>query len=239
MLEELLRQLFTKLEQEPTNDKKSKNGCAVYFKEKVLEERFEKFNIISTRGLKDYYDKHVLGKENSSGEPTTELKDLISEYLGYDSFLDFETKTKDTLPPISKTTTTSIQEKLSLNVQSIKKFGLPAALLGLLIFGSNVTAVFKSEDCIVWREDHYETIDCTDPSENILINTIDIAHFKKIDVDSTTIFFIKNDAIVWYGKATSGEMEYFSSRGKHPITGKELKPITEYIIHKYIDTTKK
>lgn len=234
MLEALLRQLFTKLEQEPTNDKKSKNGCAVYFKEKVLEERFEKFNIISTRGLKDYYDKHVLGKENSSGEPTTELKDLISEYLGYDSFLDFETKTKDTLPPISKTSTTSIQEKLSINVKSIKKLGVPAALLILLVFGSNLAAVFKSEDCIVWREDHYETIDCNNKTETISINTIDIAHFKKIEVDSTTTFFIKNDAVVWYGKSESGEMEYFSSRGKHPITGKELKPITNYIIEKYI-----
>ena len=67
MLEALLKKLFVKLEQEPTNDKKSKNGCAIFFKEKILEERFEQYNLISVRGLKDYYDKYVNGKENSSG----------------------------------------------------------------------------------------------------------------------------------------------------------------------------
>lgn len=238
MLEALLRKLFIKLEQEPTNDKKSKNGCAIYFIEQILEERFKKFNIISTRGLKDYYDKHVLGKENSSGEPNTELKNIISEYLGYDSFLDFETKTKGATNTSTKTTTTSIQKKLSLNVQSIKKFGLPAALFGLLIFGSNVTDVFKSEDCIVWRKDHYEKIDCKNENAILMLEGINIDKFRKIQINESTIFFKKNKPIVWYGKSEKGEMEYFNARGTHPITGKELKLITEYIINKYITNSK-
>jgi len=239
MLEELLRQLFTKLEQEPNNDKKSKNGNAVYFIEKVLEERFKKFNLISTRGLKDYYDKYVNGKENASGEPTTELKNLISQYLGYDHFLDFENKRKETDPSLTKIKATSTNKKLGINVHSIKKLGIPTMIIAFLLFGTRLTDVFKSDDCIVWKIDHYEKIDCKNRSEKVSINNVDIERFRKIEVDTTTLFFIKNEAVVWYGKSASGTLDYFSSRGKHPITSKELKPITQYIIHKYIDTIEK
>lgn len=229
MLEALLKKLFVKLEQEPTNDKKSKNGCAIFFKEKILEERFEQYNLISVRGLKDYYDKYVNGKDNSSGEPNTELKNIISQYLGYESYLDFENQQKGS---DLKKTNIQATKKSVLNVQSIKKLGIPAALLVLFIFGSSI---IKNKDCIVWRTDHYEEIYCTHKTEIISINNnIDIAYFRKITVDSTTTFFVKNKAVIWYGKSESGEMDYFNSRGQHPLTGKELKPITNYIIEKYI-----
>lgn len=238
MLEALLKKLFIKLEQEPTNDKKSKNGCAVYFIEQILEKRFEKFNLISTRGLKDYYDKHVLGKENSSGEPNTELKNLISIYLGFDDYLDFENKSTHTTNTPTNRTTTLTNLKSKIRVDSIKKLSAPV-IVAFLLYGTYLIGRIPHKDCIVWRTDHYEKIDCNNKTENISINTVDTEHFKKIEVDSTTLFFIKNKAVVWYGKSASGEMDYFNSKGEHPITGKNLKPITKYIIHKYIETSKK
>ncbi|WP_157961207.1 hypothetical protein [Lutibacter citreus] len=44
---------------------------------------------------------------------------------------------------------------------------------------------------------------------------------------------MKGKPIIWYGKSINGELDYFNSRGVHPITGKELKPITEYILKQY------
>lgn len=226
MLEVLLRKLFIKLEEEPTNDKKSKNGCAVYFTEQVLEGRFKKFNLISVRGLKDYYDKYVNGKENSSGEPSTELKNLISQYLGYEGFLDFEHSIK--------VSTTGLPKTKDISIDNIKKWVVPTVLFIPLFLGLYLYGFFEREDCIVWKVDHYEKIDCTNRAENISINTIDIERFKKIKIDSTTLFFKNNKAIVWYGKLSNGNVDFFTSRGTHPVTGKELKPVTPYIIDKYI-----
>ena len=39
---------------------------------------------------------------------------------------------------------------------------------------------------------------------------------------------------LWYGKNKNKELEYFTAFGKHPETGKTLKPITKYMIAKYI-----
>lgn len=95
MLKKLLSQLFDKLENERDNDKKTKNGNAVYFVEEILENKLGKPSYISPRAIKDYYDKYVEGKENKAGEPSSELKNIIASYLGYERFLDFETKNKE------------------------------------------------------------------------------------------------------------------------------------------------
>ena len=36
---------------------------------------------------------------------------------------------------------------------------------------------------------------------------------------------MNNKPTIWYGKSDKGELEFFNSRGIHPATGKELKPI--------------
>lgn len=51
------------------------------------------------------------------------------------------------------------------------------------------------------------------------------------------IFFDKSgNAQIWYGKNLKGELEIFTSLGLHPETGKTLKPISKYMIEKYICT---
>jgi hypothetical protein len=53
-------------------------------------------------------------------------------------------------------------------------------------------------------------------------------------VKEETTFFENGKPIIWYGKSAAGKMEYFNHRGIHPETLKELNPITEYIIIKYL-----
>ena len=45
-------------------------------------------------------------------------------------------------------------------------------------------------------------------------------------------FFKNEKPLVWYSKV-NGEVELYDRPGFHPITDKPLKPITNYMIHKY------
>ena len=57
---------------------------------------------------------------------------------------------------------------------------------------------------------------------------------KRIEVTKATSFFVAGKAVVWYSKV-NGKPEFFTTHGFHPVTGKPLKPITYYMIHKYVD----
>src|SRR5690606_2753570 len=68
-----------------------------------------------------------------------------------------------------------------------------------------------------------------------LLDENQIELFKKIRPNCDTQFFdAKGKAQLWYGKNQNGELEYFTDLGRHPETGKTLKPITRYMIKKYV-----
>lgn len=221
MLKILLLQLFEKLENERNNNTRSKSGNANYFVDVILEEAFRKPNLISAKSLVQYYDKYVDGKGNNSGEPNSELKNIISQYLGFDNYYDFEEKNQ-----------TSKKSRINLKSTKVKSAGVATAIL--LITGVVSYNASTKINCIQWKENHYEKIDCNNNVPNPLLKDVNIETFKKITPNDSTIFFEYGHAIVWYGKSSSGEMEFFNSRGLHPETMKELKPITKYIIDKYI-----
>ena len=89
--------------------------------------------------------------------------------------------------------------------------------------------------CMYWAGDHYQPIRCDKKLDNTLVIALDsdkIVHFIKIAYqDSITFNAIGH---VWYAKYR-GNMEFYTSDGFHPIDpGLRLKPITPYIIRKYI-----
>lgn len=230
MLKELFSELFEKLKTESHNNSSSKSGCFNYFESHILEEKYHKVNFVSARSLTNYYNKYVEGIANAAGEPNGELKDLIAHYLGYETFINFEN---------SKTTSSSQsslpkdEKKKSKTISIVIITAVFAAILGGIYFLSPEVA--SEENCIIWKETHFEKASCR------LKNTIDnrfyqlnIANFKKIEITGETIFFKNGNPMVWYGKSAKGEMEYFNLRGVHPETLKELKPITPYMINKYI-----
>lgn len=229
MIEELLQKLFLKLQEEPNNDKKSKNGCADFFIINILEERYNKLNLISKRGLIDYFDKYVNQKKNNSGEPSSELKDLIALYLDYDNFLDFENKHNN--KGVVKLNNNTTNKKLIIKKSKIL---VPIIITSLIISGAYFYENFPPKNCIIWKIDHYEKVNCNNKVQNIYLNNVAVDYFKKVNITSEIIFFSDNHAIIWYGKSRTGKMEYFNSRGVHPVTRKELKPITSYIINQYI-----
>ena len=92
---------------------------------------------------------------------------------------------------------------------------------------------------MVWEKTKYVEVDFEmeryELNQLKLYKSEQIENFKKVSPNCETVFFNEDgEEIIWYGKNKNGELEYFSLYGKHPETGKTLKPITDYMIRKYI-----
>lgn len=84
-----------------------------------------------------------------------------------------------------------------------------------------------------WEKDHFEQVSCTGSRYEEPLNPVRLENFKKLLVSDTTSFFRNGEPRVWYDKS-NGKLEFFSAPGIHPENGKTLKPITRYMIKKYI-----
>ena len=86
---------------------------------------------------------------------------------------------------------------------------------------------------------HYEYIVCYScTSQGILEIPVEPADeskakLRKIEVTETTTFFVNDKPVIWYSKV-NGKPEFFNTHGFHPVTGKPLKPITKYMIDKWV-----
>jgi hypothetical protein len=101
--------------------------------------------------------------------------------------------------------------------------------------------VFKEKECMRWQNNHYEMVDCETTAQSFSsVNEIvplkeELVDFRKVEVHDTTTFFVNGKPRYWYGKV-NGKPEFFNSvgNGMHPETGKALKPVSAYIIKKYV-----
>ncbi|WP_298737811.1 hypothetical protein [uncultured Chitinophaga sp.] len=94
-----------------------------------------------------------------------------------------------------------------------------------------------SNGCMYWKEDHYERIACDQKVSDAMVIALDemkLKHFRKISRPDTITY----NAIgrIWYSKI-DGKIEYYTAGGEHPVAfDHRLKPISKYIIDKYIAT---
>lgn len=94
----------------------------------------------------------------------------------------------------------------------------------------------QKKECMQWTGDYYEKVDCIQEINSLDIKPYDKIQFglKKINVSETTSFFTVGKPCVWYGKSVNGNYECFNIPGLHPETGKTLRPITQYIVDRYL-----
>lgn len=150
----------------------------------------------------------------------------------------------------SKEDLTVIPENEQPYTSEVKKNWKKKAGIGILaltgIFSVGYTAkdlMFQDKECMQWQNDHYEYVDCnSNNSQGFLEIPIEPADenkakLKKIEVTENTTFFVNDKPVIWYGKV-NGEPEFFNTHGFHPITGKPLKPITKYMIDKWVKKNK-
>lgn len=126
----------------------------------------------------------------------------------------------------------------SISIKQLSRIGVMAVLFLAFAFIINHT-FFPEKECMQWQKDHYEMVDCKVMNQGIAtvnevvpINEREI-NLKKIEVNKETLFFKNGNPQVWYSKI-KGKMHYFNANGTNPETGKPLKPITDYMIKKYV-----
>jgi len=122
---------------------------------------------------------------------------------------------------------------VNLKMKVFISVGIVAILAIVIITGVN------KQKWMVWEGTHYveANFDATKVQNGTLklYKEDRIENFRRIEPDSTYTFFNKNGSVrLWYGKNSQGDLEYFTDLGLHPETGKTLKPITQYMINKYI-----
>jgi hypothetical protein len=92
------------------------------------------------------------------------------------------------------------------------------------------------QGCMYWAGDHYEQVPCTQKPGDTPVVVLDmekLRNFKKIMQPDTITS--KSKGFVWYVKI-NGHIEFYTSPGFHPVDQRlRLKPITDYMIRKYIN----
>ncbi len=162
--------------------------------------------------------------ENSNDSKTD---DVIEEPLPVQSK---EVKADET--PIS--TFVSIDKKPESKKNRYLAIVAVLAGLGLIIY-----LALPKKECMQWSGDHYDIVDCNLKSEE-LSNPVELLDenlvgLKKIKVCDTTVYFDKNhNAIIWYAKR-GDSIDFFNNHGRHPENNSPLRPVTKYILDKYVN----
>jgi len=169
-----------------------------------------------------------------------ENDNMISEEIitkkSFDSFgeegnIKSDKLTDETIKPIS------FRSKVG---KMLSKKSNQILLLIFIILFSTCIFFAQRKQCMQWSTDHYEKVSCDlevkgignynkiEPFDEITFN------LKKITICDTTTCFDKNGvAIIWYAKTANG-VDFFNEHGRHPENNKPLRPVTQYIIDKYV-----
>ncbi|MFH7017589.1 hypothetical protein [Flavobacterium sp. FlaQc-47] len=171
-------------------------------------------------------------KENEQGKEKGVVEVIHSTPQGISSFVDVGKKPGKIEEPIEPT-------KPGIS-QISKKYAIMVASIFLFVGFVVVFFAFPNKDCMQWSGDHYEIVDCElkiegiGKSNNIEILDPTLVNLKKLKVCDTTTYFDKNGvAIIWYAKTANG-VDFFNVHGRHPENNSPLRPVTHYILNKYV-----
>ncbi len=209
MTEKLIEKVFEKAGRE--SGKNSVHGKAEYLADHMLEDY--KFPV-SSKQLTRYYKKEYA--------PSHPLTDHLSQFLGYEDYGAFVHKER--VPDY-------ITNRKSSKKQKAWIIGL--ILVPLLGVSAYVGYQTGKEECMVWKDNHFEKTICSGSRNEEPLKLSRLKNFKKITPTDTTTFFRNGKVQAWYDKSDN-ELEFFTAPGIHPENGKTLKPVTNYIIEKYI-----
>ncbi|QYJ68254.1 hypothetical protein [Flavobacterium litorale] len=188
------------------------------------------------RSLTKYYKSALNQNEDELLINRSEVVQALCSYLGYDNFESFKEANKirnsagEYSPKKLNSTLTSLKSNKVLLI--ISSTICMAVILLILHFSNN-------ERWMIWENDRYIEVSFDLEKYNLsqlkLYSEDRVDNLRKISVDCDTEFFDPTGKVkIWYGKNARKELEFFTSVGLHPGTGKTLKPITNYMINKYV-----
>lgn len=208
--------------------------------EETLKRSIEQCNIDKFRPIISF----LRGEKDTENQTRVAMAAIIVDFKPrpYSAFLN-SYKVEDNGLPRTKSLELKNEKEIDQPKKDKKNIRLGYVVLlvlGLFCLGFVIKSfVWPEKQCMQWQGDHYEPIDCQSEVKSMYATAPiipfdeNLVELNKLEVCDTTTFFKAGKAIVWYCKV-NGDPEYFDGPGYHPITGNGLKPITEYIIDKYI-----
>ncbi|WP_458625961.1 hypothetical protein [Winogradskyella sp. PC D3.3] len=222
MHRKLLEEAFKKAEKETQSHKVT--HLSIYLSDYIVEDSKEPYG---ERVLRDHYNKlmnHPEERIHIKAHAATSL----SHFLGFSSFSDF-----------IKQHPTEITDNVTKTRSFFNKHKRTISIVIIVIIGIYIVNSVTKQRWMVWQENHYVEVDFD--TETYKLNQLKlfkkerITSFKKIEPSCDYPFFDNQGHVkVWYGKNKDKTIDYFTALGLHPETGKTLKPITTYMIDKYI-----
>ena len=230
MHRELLLRAFEKVERElisEGNISPSVNQCALRLSE-IISEIFP----YGDRRLRDFYNETRASTEGDINIPQPKVILALSQYLGYENYKEFLTRNS-----IDEVKAIQEESKVPQKKNKLKLIVILFVLVAVIVFFGY--HYFTKQRWMEWEGTHYveASFDSDKLREGVLkaYKEERITDFKKVIPNCETVFFNGDGSVrVWYGKNKEGTLEYFTSYGLHPQTGKTLRPITRYMIEKYI-----
>ncbi len=198
----------------------------------------------SEKSFRNYYKKALKAREDEVCISRPEVLNAMAVYLGKTDYKDFlkasdykrvskiDAEVNDPLDKKNDSKTKSETNKIKFLYITV----VVSLVLFLALFGYNY---FTKQRWMEWQDTHYvETVFDAEKLKAGILKVYKedrIENFKQIFPTSNTVFFnTEGEVMVWYSKNKDGTLDCFTSYGIHPKTGKHLKPITEYMIAKYI-----
>lgn len=212
----LLLKAFKKAKSEIHSDKPTQ--LAKHLSDYIQEQSREPYG---EKSLRTHYNT---AKKGDTIDLKKFVTNALSVYLGYESFENY-IKAQPTKP---------IKKK-----PLFKNYTWPlAAVLFILMLFWGYNQLTK-ERWMVWQENHYLEIKFDEKllQEGKLKRYSEerIENFKQLQTDCNTRYKTNTGKpLVWYGKNPAGKLQYYTSPGLHPETGKTLKELTKYMYNKYV-----
>ena len=221
MYKEVVLKTFKKAKRE-ISGKTTKTQISEYISSVLLND----FKIqVSGRTLRNLYDEAINVSEKKDISVNSIYINELCKYLGYNDYNYFIKES-------------NLDSNNSL-VLYMKKHWVVILICFVALSSSIGFVNYNHERWMIWDGDKYVEVDFDSKKYSLnqlkLLDKEMIDNFYKTTPNCETSFFTE-DGIekLWYSKNKNGDLECYSSLGKHPKTGKTLKPITRYMIKKYI-----
>lgn len=223
MKELLFQEAFKKAKNQ--SGKTSKNGIAAHLENVfMIQLNFQTSKMTFSR----YYEQFIEGSLEKEMNPNIGLLDKLAEYIGYETYEDFVTQFENKHKP---------KEDSFINFVKKNKWFIILILLTII----TIIIIFQvnKQRWMVWDGTRYIEVSFNlkkyDLGELKLYKKERIENFKRIEVDCQTEYIKPNGAPnIWYGKNQKKALEYFTSRGLHPETSKQLKPLSKHMFDMHV-----
>ena len=189
----------------------------------------------SEKSLRTRHNKAKEGEDISIKQ--TEVLDAMAVYLTCKNYQDFSVK--NSVEKESEDGTKKDKKNSNLLISFLKLNKVALIVILIITCCTLGYFYFNRPRWMEWQDTHY--VEVSFDSRKLNEGTLKlykqdrIENFKRINANCSTSFFRKDGNVrIWYGKNKEGNLQYFTNSGLNPETGKTLKPITPYMIEKYI-----